>query len=150
MDWIEALVGWAKANDVLLWWLFAASCALFLLTPIVVAWGVTRLPPDYFTVRHRQPLATWRQYPTLRLALLVAKNLLGIVLVFAGVVMLLVPGQGLLTICVGLVLLDFPGKFQLECWLAMRQQVWRAINWLRKRAGREPLKRPQNEQPTRT
>jgi hypothetical protein len=56
--------------------------------------------------------------------------------------MLLVPGQGLLTIAVGLMLVDFPGKFRFERWLAVRPPVWRSINWLRKRAGRGPLERP--------
>jgi hypothetical protein len=56
--------------------------------------------------------------------------------------MLIVPGQGMLTIAVGLVLTNFPGKFRLERWIATRRSVWRSINWLRRRAGREPLERP--------
>jgi hypothetical protein len=39
-------------------------------------------------------------------------------------------------------LLDFPGKYRLERWLATRRAVWRSINWLRRRAGREPLQQP--------
>jgi hypothetical protein len=53
-----------------------------------------------------------------------------------------VPGQGLLTIAVGLILLDFPGKFRLERWLATRRSVWRSLNWLRRRAGSKPLQMP--------
>ena len=60
----------------------------------------------------------------------------------AGFAMLLVPGQGLLTMAVGLMLSDFPGKYRLEQWLVSRASVWRSINWIRKRARREPLKRP--------
>ena len=44
--------------------------------------------------------------------------------------MLVAPGQGLLTMVVGLLLVDFPGKYRLERWLVTRQQVWRSINWL--------------------
>jgi hypothetical protein len=73
---------------------------------------------------------------------LVGKNLLGAVLIVAGLLMLVVPGQGLLTIAVGLALTDFPGKFRLERWIVKRPSVWRTINWLRRRAGREPLERP--------
>jgi hypothetical protein len=65
------------------------------------------------------------------------------VLVVAGLVMLVVPGQGLLTIVVGLMLLDFPGKYRLERWLATRPKVWQSINWLRRRAGYEELQRPE-------
>ena len=44
---------------------------------------------------------------------------------------------------VGVILVDFVGKFQLERWIATRRSVWRSINWLRKRAKREPLIRPE-------
>jgi hypothetical protein len=87
-------------------------------------------------------MESWAKRPALRLALLAGKNVLGGVLIVAGLLMLLVPGQGLLTIAVGLVLTDFPGKFRLERWLMRRRSVWRSINWLRRRAGREPLERP--------
>jgi hypothetical protein len=76
------------------------------------------------------------------MTLLAIKNLLGIFLIVAGLVMLLVPGQGLLTIAVGLVLTDFPGKFHLQRWIVARKSVWRSIGWLRKRTGKPPLERP--------
>ena len=133
---------WVKEYDVLLWWLVAGSAGLFLLTPIAVAWIVVRLPKHYFVAKRRHPPRWSRRYPALRPAVLAAKNLLGFVLVAAGMLMLVVPGQGLLTLAVGLMLMDFPGKFRLERWLVTRPPVWRAINWLRCRAGREPLERP--------
>jgi hypothetical protein len=142
MDRIDPITDWAKSNDALLWWLFAGSLAFFLLTPIAVAVAVIQLPVDYFTEKRHKPLESWRSRPVLRTLALVFKNALGAVLLVAGLVMLVVPGQGLLTIAVGLMLLDFPGKFRLERWLATRGAVWRSINWLRKRAGQEPLQRP--------
>jgi hypothetical protein len=143
MEWIETLTDWAKANDTLLWWLFAGSLAFFLLTPIAVAVAVIQLPSDYFNETKRRPLESWRDHPLLRPVALVLKNALGAVLLLAGLVMLIVPGQGLLTVAVGLMLLDFPGKFRLERWLATRGPVWRSINWLRKLAARDALKRPE-------
>jgi hypothetical protein len=142
MSFLNSLLDWGKANDTLLWWLFAASVATFALTPIVAGWALVRLPRDYFTNEHRRPLGSWTRKPALRVALLAGKNVLGVVLIVAGLLMLLVPGQGLLTIAVGLVLTDFPGKFRLERWIAKRPSVWRSINWLRRRAGREPLVQP--------
>jgi hypothetical protein len=142
MEWISPLLDWAQSNQAIFWWLFAASLALVLLTPIGVAWAVVRLPPDYFTEQRRRPLGSWEQHPVLRPIMLIVKNLLGIVLLSAGLLMLVVPGQGLLTIAVALVLLDFPGKFRVERWLATRPAVWRSLNWLRKRLGREPLQKP--------
>ena len=53
--------------------------------------------------------------------------------------MLVLPGQGILTILVGFTLLDFPGKFRLQRWIVTRRGVLESINWVRKKAGREPL-----------
>jgi hypothetical protein len=114
MDSIKPLLDWAQSNDTLLWWLFAVSVAGFLLTPVAVGWTLVRLPRDYFTKEDRRPLESWAEQPALRYALLTSKNLLGVVLLAAGLLMLLVPGQGLLTIVVGLILTDFPGKFRLQ------------------------------------
>ena len=58
----------------------------------------------------RRSLADWQRYPVLRPLLLIAKNLLGFVLIVAGIAMLVLPGQGLLTIVVGVVLMNFPGR----------------------------------------
>jgi len=71
--------------------------------------------------------------------LLIGKNALGYILVVAGIIMLVLPGQGIFTILIGIMLLNFPGKYQLERWLATRGPVLRSINWLRQRAGRAPL-----------
>jgi hypothetical protein len=57
-----------------------------------------------------------------------------------GVAMLVLPGQGVLTIITGLLLLDFPGKYRFERWLVRRGPVLRGVNWLRDRAGRQALR----------
>jgi hypothetical protein len=69
----------------------------------------------------------------------VAKNLLGYILIVAGILMLVLPGQGTWTIVVGIMLLNFPGKYKLERWIVSRGPVLRSINWVRRRAGRDPL-----------
>jgi hypothetical protein len=143
MDWIAAAWEWTKSNPAILWWLFAGSAVMFVLTPVAVAWAVVRLPADYFRHRKGEPLATYQRHPAVRLLLFITKNLVGIVLLIAGLAMLVLPGQGLLTIVVGLILIDFPGKLRLERWMATRPPVWRSLNWLRRRAGRAELKRPE-------
>jgi len=57
----------------------------------------------------------------------------------AGIIMLVLPGQGIFTILIGIMLLNFPGKYRLERWIVARRPVLRSINWLRRRAGRAPL-----------
>jgi hypothetical protein len=71
------------------------------------------------------------------------KNVLGILLVALGGLFLVTPGQGLLTVLAGLVLINFPGKRALELWIIRFPLVLRAVNWLRGKRGREPLQVPE-------
>jgi hypothetical protein len=69
----------------------------------------------------------------------VLRNLLGVLLVLLGIAMLLLPGQGLLTLLVGLLLIDFPGKHQLVVRLLTRPKVLSVVNKLRAHRGAAPL-----------
>jgi hypothetical protein len=114
--------------------------ALAAVSVLVTGWVVVRLPADYFAGPHPPPFWPDRP-PAVRLLGRVAKNLIGVTLVMAGVLMSLpgVPGQGLLTILLGLMCLDLPGKRKLERRLVRRPRVLAYINGLRKRYGRPPL-----------
>ena len=80
--------------------------------------------------------------PLIALLLGALKNLIGALLLVLGVIMLFVPGQGLLTMLIGLMLMNFPGKYRLERWLVRRSGVLNSLNWLRRRRGRAPFKAP--------
>jgi hypothetical protein len=71
----------------------------------------------------------------------VLKNGLGVLLVALGIVLSLpgVPGQGILTILLGIMLLDFPGRRKLEIKILSRPQVYKTINKLRHKFGKPPL-----------
>ena len=71
--------------------------------------------------------------------MVIGKNVLGAIFVVAGLIMLVLPGQGIFTILIGIMLLDFPGKYRLERWIVARRPVLQSINWLRQRAGRAAL-----------
>ncbi len=136
---MDTLLAGIRGHGVVLGWLFAASVLMFIGSVIAVPWLVIRIPADYL-IRRRHIIDHWRlRHPWLRAALLALKNVFGGVLVLAGLAMLILPGQGLLTIFVGLMLLDFPGKLGLERWLVRKPPVNRAINWMRAKAGRPPL-----------
>ena len=123
-------------------WLFAFSLVMFLGSLIVFPFAVVRMPADYF-VSH-EIRRDWRgTNPVLRYGWLVLKNIIGYVLVLAGIAMLVLPGQGLVTILVGMSLLDFPGKRRLESRIVRRRPVRRTIDWIRARAGRPPLVLPE-------
>ena len=139
--WLHGPVAWLLEPAVLSG-LAIASVVLFVLSAAGIPWFVARVPTDYFSRRElaQMHIAAVPRSP-LRILGRVLKNLLGLVLVLAGVAMLFLPGQGLLTIFVGLLLLEFPGKRQLERALIGWRPIYRAINGLRRRAGRPPLER---------
>lgn len=115
------------------------SLLLFIASIVALPWFVVRLPRDYF-VRHDHdaPLSVIRNPGRRRLAH-IAKNVLGGALLVAGLAMLVLPGQGVLTILMALVLLRFPGKRALERKLVSRPHVLKALNSIRRRAGADPL-----------
>jgi len=67
------------------------------------------------------------------------KNVAGFVLLAAGIAMLVLPGQGILTMLIGISLVDFPGKRQLERKLIGQPAVLNTINKVREKFGRPPL-----------
>ena len=129
---------WVHSHGSVVGWLAAASAAMFVGTLAVIPLLIARLPHDYF-LRSRADLLRSSAHPLLRVTFWIVKNVLGAMLLVLGVAMLVLPGQGLLTILLGLVLLDFPGKRGLERRLVRRRRILATLNWLRRRAGRPPL-----------
>jgi hypothetical protein len=133
---------WLQANQSALWWLGALSVVTFVGSLIAIPILVARIPADYFAPKQRDRVP-WRQSnPVLHGCGLILKNLAGSVFVVAGLAMLVLPGQGILTILIGVMLMDFPGKFALERWLVRKKTVLRAINWIRAKAGQPALLAP--------
>ena len=124
--------------------LWASGLSLLALVASIVGipWVITRLPQDYFV---REERVEWNATPTnpiLGVLIATLKNLLGLLLVVLGIAMLLTPGQGLLTLLIGLLLMNFPGKYRLERWLISRPGVMRGMNWLRRRRQKMPFDVP--------
>jgi hypothetical protein len=112
---------------------FSASLA-------IVSLVLVKVPATYFRRSHdRKILAS--HPPVIRWLAIVGKNLLGVVLVVIGILLSLpgVPGQGMLTILLGVMLLDFPGKPRFEYWLVSRPKILQAINKLRHRFDKPAL-----------
>jgi hypothetical protein len=68
--------------------------------------------------------------------------MLALVLVVLGVAMLVLPGQGILAILLGVMLGDFPGKLRLQQWILARPNVMKTLNWLRRKFKKPPLEKP--------
>lgn len=113
----------------------------FVVATGVVSFVVVKLPATYFHPDHDREVLK-DKHPTIRWAGIIGMNLAGVILIVLGVVMSLpgVPGPGLVTILFGVMLVDFPGKRRLEVKLVSQPRVLKAINDLRKRFGRQPMK----------
>lgn len=133
---------WLDEHRAAMWWLAATSLIMFVGTLIAVPWLAVRIPADYFTRASDAPIAFRNRHPAISLAWRVVKNVIGGIFFLAGLAMLLLPGQGLLTILLGIMLIDFPGKRRFEILLIRRPSISRAINWMRDRAGQKPLQMP--------
>jgi len=118
----------------------AAAVASFVLSIVAAIVVVVRLPADYFAGAAPKRILHVRSR-ALSVVLRVAKNVIGVVLLALGFVMSIpgVPGQGILTMLLGLMLVDVPGKRRLEQRLVARPSVRRAIDKMRARWGRPPL-----------
>ncbi len=123
-------------------WVVATSIVTFVVGLVLVPIFVTRIPTDYFDYRRRHRLLAKTRRPLLAWLLTSIKNLLGAILVLLGLIMLVTPGQGVITLLVGLMIMNYPGKYTLERWLIRRPHVLPAVNWLRKKYGHPPLASP--------
>jgi hypothetical protein len=126
------------------WGYLAGGVALFLasfvLSILVIGVLLVMLPATYFLDSHDRGL--WiDHHPAVRWTGIILKNFLGVVIIAFGAALSLpgIPGQGLLTILIGLVLLDFPGKRRLERRILHVRRVLDKTNSLRQRFGRPPL-----------
>ena len=141
LDWLAPIEEFFK--EWTFWQRVGLGVALFLVMFFVSLAAVTiilvKLPANYFADHHHLPFA--EQHPILRWLGLILKNLLGLLLVVVGILLSLpgIPGQGLLTIVIGVMLMDFPGKRGLEKKLVSQPRVLNAINGLRARFGKPPL-----------
>lgn len=137
---------WMDEHNTFVWTISILSVVTFVASLVLVPILITRVRADYFTADQPSAKAFATQHPVWRILFLIAKNLLGVILVLGGILMLALPGQGLLTILIGISLLNFPGKHKLELAIVRRPTIYRAINWIRIRRGGEPLQLPESRE----
>ena len=118
--------------------LIVFSVIAFVGTLIAIPAILIRLPPDYFKNHHHKPWFA-NHHPVIRTLGLLIKNIAGIIFLLAGIAMLFLPGQGLLTMLLGILFIDFPGKHRLEQKLIQHPQVLKAINAFREKSGKPPF-----------
>ena len=136
MDWITDFWESLTLYRVLL------GVGVFLVTLVfsilVIAFVMIKIPANYFSSDYTDsflPDSPW----FVRWGAVILKNLLGLFLLIVGIVMLIGPGQGLLTILLGLIMMDIPGKRPLEARIIKRPSILAAVNNLRARYNKPSL-----------
>jgi len=126
----------------LTWTLVVLTVVTAICSMVVLPIVVVRMEEDYF-LEDRNPRNSMSEaHPVIRWIGLIGKNVLGVILLIAGIIMLVTPGQGLLTVLMGLALTDFPNKRKLELRIVSIPAVYKAINWIRRKANQPPLRLP--------
>lgn len=112
------------------------SLSTFIGSLLAVPFLVGLLRPDYF-LNHWQLVAVRRRrHPALAVAIVLVRNGIGVVLVVAGVAMLVLPGQGVLTILMGVCVMDFRGKRRMLDRMVRAPRIQLALNWIRRKSGK--------------
>lgn len=116
-----------------------ASLAIIIAGLVLIPALIVRIPPDFFSEEKKAPPAWANRRPYVWMLVVGAKNLFGVALILASIAGFLLPGLGVVTISIGLLLVDFPGKYRFIRWLISRPFIFQRINRLRQRRGREPI-----------
>ena len=53
--------------------------------------------------------------------------------------MLVLPGQGILTMVIGFSIMDFPGKHRLNDRIVANRKIQQSLNWIRRKGGKDDL-----------
>lgn len=138
----EKIISWSSMNSDLLFLLGSLSIFILIISVFMMVLIISFLPEDYFKSENRNLISSVQnsRYPLLKLLVLITKNFFGVLLLLSGILMLVLPGQGILTIITGLVFMDYPGKYKFERKLLRQKEVINSINWIRSRLGKPSLK----------
>jgi hypothetical protein len=135
MNWTFENIPWQEIAYMVV--IFLVSLIISFLAIVIV---IVKLPENYFSSHYQQDFMPDSPF-WIRWGAIILKNLLGLFLILIGVILSLpgIPGQGILTILLGLIMLDIPGKRPIEAKIISRPSVLGAINNLRARFNKSPL-----------
>jgi len=122
----------------ILTWLGIISTCTFFLSLLIIPWIVYKLDSKFFIHLHEHKKRE-DEHPVMFIILKGLRYFLGTALLLAGILMIFLPGQGILTIILGLSLLDFPGKRALIDGILKFPSIQKALNWIRAKGHKEPF-----------
>ncbi len=136
-SYMEAFSYFLQNNQIFLY-ISGLSTIFFLLSLLGLSWLISIIPHNYFVDKKRVSLIKVKN-PLMWLPIIIIKNSIGLVLILFGILMLILPGQGVLTIITGLIFLDYPGKFRFERSLVRNKLILNSMNWIRRKLDKPDL-----------
>lgn len=122
----------------LILWFGSISLFIFLFSLLSIKWLVSLIPEDYFINKKDSKIKTSNIF--IWYIILIFKNLIGYSLILGGIMMLVLPGQGLFTIIIGLMMSNYPGKYSIEKKFIAIPTILKSINWLRRKSNKPPIR----------
>jgi hypothetical protein len=122
----------------LIFWFGSISLFVFLFSLISIKWLVSLIPEDHFINKKDSKIKTSNIF--IWYMVLIFKNLIGYSLILGGIMMLVLPGQGLFTIIIGLMMSNYPGKYSIEKKFIAIPTILKSINWLRGKSNKPPIR----------
>ena len=116
-----------------------SSFVVLVLSSLSIGYFIRKIPHDYFLDDKIGVSQIKNKNPLIWIIALVLKNVIGYCLILGGILMLVLPGQGLLTILVGLMISDYPGKFKIEKRIIKTKLILKTINWYRAKSNVLPI-----------
>ena len=137
-NFIESITEFVSNYKIYILWLATISLFVFIFSLVSIKWLVALIPTDYFVKKNISK--SKKSYSLLWLMSIIVKNIIGYTLILGGILMLVLPGQGLFTILMGLILSNYPGKYTIEKKIISIPSILKTINWLRKKSNKPRLK----------
>jgi hypothetical protein len=135
-DWLVRFWESLTWGDII--WTIVFSVATIIVSYVLIVIGMIKIPADYFSSTYVKEIKHDKHF-SLRWATFIVKNIIGFLLIIAGVVMIFTPGPGVPTILLGLIMMDIPGKRPLEARIIKRPEILETVNNLRARYNKPPL-----------
>jgi len=136
-SYMEAFSYFLQNNQIFIY-ISGFSTILFLLSLLGLSWLISMIPYNYFVDEKRVSFIKMKN-PLMWLLIMILKNAIGLALILCGILMLILPGQGVLTIITGLIFLDYPGKFRFERLLVKNKLILNSMNWIRRKLDKPDL-----------
>ncbi|MDB4829420.1 PGPGW domain-containing protein [Gammaproteobacteria bacterium] len=136
---LNFLYVWLENNSYILFYLGIISVLIFIFSIVGLRLFIIAIPSDYFINKKRvsalrdNSILLWVFYK-------IFKNIIGYIFIAIGLLALVLPGQGILMILIGLMMSDYPKKFDLEKKIIKINTVRKGVNWIRIKSNVEKIK----------